>query len=520
MADIPIADTSRVASPLELMTDPTWDKLMAVYQRAATLDSCLCLLKCDQTTVMPEAGSDHRSQQIALLAELQHECLTDPRIPEWLETLSQISLTQDPEMAATLRVVRQEYQRAIQVPADLVGAIEQAAVIGEAAWKAARKARDFTIVSPHIGTMLDLKRQEADARRDGQPHPISRYDALLDLYEPGLTTDQYLAVGDVIKTALAPLCHALPVADHDIAPCLHGRQFSLDGMQKVARRLSCAIGLDPAWSRVDTGETAVSGPAGPKDIRVSIRHGAGLVGFVAFILHEGGHGKCHYGIAIPRPFGHPLNETSIGIHETQARFWESVVGKLPEFWEAYYPILQACFPLALAGVSAADFTGAMQYAVQSPTRARGDDLATTLSPLLRSNLEIRLLAGDLKPSEIPAAWKEESLAYLGTCPDDILRGPLTDPHWPKGLYAYYATYVVGSLRAGKQFATIERQHPGVREEIRRGDLSTLDEWQEVNIYRYGRSLPPPELMIRATGASLDPEPWIALMRTRYSRAAA
>jgi carboxypeptidase Taq len=356
-----------------------------------------------------------------------------------------------------------------------------------------------------------LKRQQADALGYEQ----CRYDALLDEYEPEELTANVAPVLAGLRAQLVPLAAEIQQSGRrpNVA-LLHGR-FPIDVQESFGRRAAAAIGFDFARGRLDVTAHPFCTQLGPNDHRITTRYDERFLNAAFFgILHEAGHGVYEQGLP-PGQYGLPLGEAvSLGIHESQSRWWENFVGRSRAFWTHFYPLAQASYPEALAGVPLDEFYFAVNEVRPSLIRVEADEATYNLHILVRFELEQALLEGDLNTADLPAAWNDMYRQQLGVLPANDQVGVLQDVHWSAGLIGYFPTYALGNLYAAQFFAQAESDMPDLGEQFARGEFHTLLGWLREKIHRHGQRYSAPELIRRATGQPLSAGPLIEHLRAK------
>lgn len=493
--------------------EKTWNELCQFVRRTALLASVEGLLDWDEHTMLPESGHAHRGEQMALVAGMVHQRRCDGRIGQWLGELETSRLADDPDgpRAASLRELRRQYDRDRKLPQSLVEELKRATVAGQHAWAAARQRDDFASFRPHLERIVELKRQEADA----VGYEETRYDALLDEYEPGQRAAQLAprlaALGDDLTALVRRV-----VASGREAPrqALYG-DFPIDRQEQFGREAAERIGFDFAAGRLDVTAHPFCAGIGPGDCRLTTHYDPQFFpsGFYS-ILHEAGHGLYEQGLR-PEDFGLPLGESaSLGVHESQSRMWENFVGRNLDFWRHFYPSAQRRFPAALDGVGLADFHFAVNDVRPSLIRIEADEATYNLHILVRFELERDLIAGDLAVADLPAAWNDKYEASLGVRPPNDAQGVLQDIHWSAGLIGYFPTYTLGNLYAAQLYEAAERDLGGLDEPFRRGEFRGLLDWLRRHVHSHGKRYRAEDLIERATGAPPGPEPLIRHLRRK------
>lgn len=498
---------------MESSYETAYSRLRAHVRRAAILESVGNVLGWDERCLMPPAGVEHRAEQIGLLAGMAHDLMVTPEVGEWLESLAASPLIEDPasDAAVTIRELRREYQRQSRLPRALVEELTKAATRGQSIWQEARKRSDYARFRPALERMLQLKREEADAL--GGP---SRYDALLDTYEPGESTAHLSSVLGALREALVPLVGAIAASPRKPDIGLLERDYPVDVQAQFGQEAAARIGFDFTRGRLDVTAHPFCLDLGPHDCRITTRYdarffNAGLFG----ILHEAGHGIYEQGLSSAE-YGLPLGRyVSTGIHESQSRLWENLIGRSREFWTWLFPQAQRAFPAALTGVPLEAFYFAINDVRPSLIRVEADEATYNLHILIRFELERDLIEDRLTVADLPAAWNTRYREYLGLNPPDDGQGVLQDIHWSAGLVGYFPTYALGNLYAAQFFDRADRDLGGLAAQVARGEFEPLRSWLRTNIHQHGRRFSAGALVEWVTGAALSHGPLIGYLRRKY-----
>lgn len=497
-----------------MTTDQSTEPLALLKERLATvsdLSAAAAVLSWDQQTYMPGGGVVGRAEQLSTLSRLAHEMLASD------ETGGLLGSVEEPEPgtddAAALRVARREYYRATKLPSRLVAELSRAKAIAEPAWAAARAESDYAAFAPHLEEILALTREAAE-HLGYDDHP---YDALLDLYEPGARKAGLQAMFDRLKAGLVPMIHAISGGlDEDRSAPLHG-PFDEAKQEAFGRAVISAFGYDWTRGRQDRAvHPFCINFGGPGDVRITTRFDPEWLSPALFAtFHEAGHAMYEQGVD-PAYTRTPLSGgTSMGVHESQSRLWENLVGRSRPFWSRYYPELQRAFPDALGGVDLEAFYRAINDVRPSEIRVEADELTYNLHILLRFELEVALLEGNLSVSELPAAWSAKMEEYLGLTPADDARGVLQDVHWAAGLFGYFPTYTIGNVLSVQLFDAAVGARPEIPAGIERGEFGPLRGWLRENVHRHGSKYDPDELISRVTGRPLDTDPYLRYLHAKF-----
>ena len=468
----------------------------------------------DQATYMPSAGAAARGRQRALLSRLAHERMTDPALGRLLDELEPYarSLPADHDDACLFRVVRRDFEHAVKVPADFVAKRADLGARSYDAWTRARAADDFATMRPYLEQALDLSRHYAEFFG-----PWDRIcDPLIDRHDEGMTTAKVSSLFAALRAELVPLAKAIcdrpPAGDS----CLRG-PFPEATQLEFSRRACEAIGYDFARGRLDKTFHPFCTKFGTNDVRITTRIRTDDLGDCLFsCLHEAGHGMYEQGVdsrLVGTPLGHGV---SAGVHESQSRLWENIVGRSRGFWQHAYPDLQRTFPSQLGSVPLDVFYRAINKVSRSLIRTDADEVTYNLHVMLRFDLEVDLLEGRLAVKDLPEAWRARMLADVGIAPDDDRDGCLQDVHWYGGwIGGSFQGYTIGNILAAQLYDAALRDHPAIPAEIERGEFAPLAKWMRENLYRHGAKLPPDTIIERATGSPLNIAPYMAYLRGKY-----
>jgi carboxypeptidase Taq len=474
------------------------------------LRSAAAVLDWDQMVMMPAAGGPVRAERLATLERVAHQALTDERVGVLLDELRSLEESLPPESddASLIRVARRDYEKAVRVPADLAAEMMRTASAGLEAWVGARAAGDFAAFRPWLDRHLELKHRYVDCFE-----PASEpYDTLLDDFEPETTTAEVRAVFDRLKEALVPLI--AEVGSTDDEPFTHG-PFPEDAQRRLSLEVMTAFGFERDSFRLDTAVHPFCSSFATSDIRVTTRFHENDIESLFSSMHEIGHGLYERGVSPALERTLLASGCSSGLHESQSRLWENVVGRSLPFWRWFYPRTQAAFPDVLGDVSLERFHRSVNRVRPSFIRVDADEVTYGMHIILRFELEQELLAGTVSTADLPEAWNARFEEYLGLAvPDDRL-GVLQDVHWSSGAFGYFPTYQLGNIMSVQIWEAARDALPGLGEQFEEGDFSELGEWLRENLYSLGRKLTPRETLERVSGGPLDPEPYLRYLQSKY-----
>lgn len=480
----------------------------------ADLRSAAGVLGWDQETYMPRGGAAGRAMQLATLSRLAHEAFISATAVKLLEAAEGIAGTLDPDAddAALVREVRRDYDRLTKLPAEFVAERAREASLSTEVWKDARKRNDFAAFRPSLEKMVDFARRTADYL--GYTEHI--YDALLDLYEPEMKTREVDAVFARLREVTVPFVQAIVTRGRPVDDAVLHQDYPEDRQGAFGLAVAQAFGYDLARGRLDVSAHPFASGFNTGDVRITTRYNRrDLTEAVFGIFHEAGHAMYEQGVA-PE-----LNRTvlargaSFGLHESQSRMWENVVGRSRAFWEYYLPVLAGYFPEQLRGVDAETFYRAVNKVVPSLIRTSADEVTYNLHIMLRFELEKALLTGAVKVADLPAEWRARMEAYLGVMPPTDADGVMQDIHWSGGSLGYFPTYTLGNVISVQLYEAACWASPTIPEEIGRGRFAALLGWLRQNVHRHGRKFLPREILQRATGTPLTPEPYLRYLQKKF-----
>jgi carboxypeptidase Taq len=493
-------------------------ELTALHERAAILADLghiHSLLFWDQNTMMPPDGAASRGDQAATLEAVTHERLTDPELARLLDALDPWAASQDPDAddVRLLHELRRDHEKAVRVPTSLAAELSRAAAHGQAAWQEARAAADFSRFRDALARQLELRHRYVECFT-GFEHP---YDVLLDDFEPGMTTA-------MLRPLFAELCEGLTPLVADAAadgPKPEGAPFGgpheVEHQRQAVMDILEGIGFDPDGWRLDVAPHPFAQRIAPGDVRLTTRYDLhDFSGAYFGSLHEFGHGLYEAGIPdrLSRsPLGSPV---SLGVHESQSRLWENLVGRSRPFCAWALTRLRETLPALPRETTVDDVYRGINTVHRSLIRVEADETTYNLHIVLRLELELALMEGELPVEDLPHAWNEGMHRLLGIDVPDDASGVLQDVHWGAGLIGYFPTYTLGNLQAAQLWETIRAALPEVDDQLASGDFIPLRTWLREHVHVHGRKLPSPELLARVTGQQLAVEPFLRYLRAKLA----
>ena len=468
----------------------------------------------DQATYMPRGGAHARARQGATLGRLAHEKSVDPDLGKLLDALAPyaVGLPYDSDAASLIRIARRDFEKAIKLPTAYVA---RASALGSAAydaWTRARPANDFAAMLPFLEKAVDLSREYA-----GYFAPYQHVaDPLIDAAEACMTTASVRSLFAELRRKLIPLVRAISDQPVPGDGCLRG-SFSEPAQLDFSLSVVKQFGYDTGRGRLDKTHHPFCTKFSSGDVRITTRVDEKQFGDALFsTMHESGHALYEQGVAAALE-GTPLGMgTSAGVHESQSRLWENVVGRGRAFWELYYPVLRNTFPDQFRRIGFETFYRAINQVQRSLIRTDADEVTYNLHIMMRFDLELELLEGHLRVKDLPEAWRARMQADLGVAPGDDRDGCLQDVHWYGGTVGgRFQSYTIGNILSAQFYAAALKAHPNIPLEIAKGDFGTLLGWLREHLYQHGRKFQPNEVVVRATGEPMSTTPYLAYLHAKY-----
>lgn len=478
------------------------------------INTAMALLNWDQQTYMPPGGANIRAAQFGTLSKIAHEMFVSPETGRLLAAAEAEGkdLDYDSDDAALLRVARRDYDQETKIPTDLVVEFAQVTTLAYEEWHKARANNDYAHFAPWLSKIIDLNRRRAEYL-GYTDHP---YDALLDLFEPGMKTAQVKTIFDELKAAQIPLVHAIASQIDTVDNAILKRDYDEKKQEAFGIEVAKRLGYDFQRGRLDRAVHPFTNGTGRGDVRITTRYNRHWLPESLFgTIHESGHALYEQGT------GESLENTllgtgaSLGIHESQSRLWENLVGRSLGFWKFFFPRLREVFPEALHDVDLETFYRAINRVEPSLIRVEADEVTYNLHIIIRFEMELGLLSGEISVADAPAAWNAKYQEYLGVTPPDDAKGILQDVHWSGGAMGYFPTYTLGNLMSVQFFNKAVQEIPTIPAQIERGEFGDLLAWLQRNIYVHGRKYLPAELVQRVTGGPMQAGPYIAYLRQKY-----
>ncbi len=490
---------------------PPYNQLTEQLRKLADINYASGLLQWDQEVYMPAKGAEMRARQLATLAGLAHETGTSIELGKLLNEL-QNSADQDEKQLRNVKEALRNYNDRSKYSTAFVMDMSKAVSESFQLWQQAKKENNYSLFAPGLQKIIDLKLRECELL-GYEDHP---YDALLNQFEPGMTTKQLVTLFADVRSQLVPFVKSIfekAIIDDDFTRLHYPRNIQWDfGMELLKE-----MGFDFEAGRQDISSHPFTINFNSRDVRVTTRiNEQDMCEMIWSCIHEGGHALYEQGLPFD-DYGLPSGEyLSLGIHESQSRLWENNVGRSLSFWKKYYSRLQQLFPEQLKSVSTDHFYKAINKVEPSFIRTNADELTYHFHVMIRFELEVALMEGKINVSDLPASWNAKYREYLGIDVPDDTRGVLQDVHWSHGSFGYFPTYSIGSFYAAQFYNQADSEIDDLAMHIEKGNLQPLLEWLREKIHRHGRLYTSNELCRMVTGKDLDFNEFMAYARKKYT----
>ena len=478
------------------------------------LRKAAAVLRWDQQTYMPPGGAGARATQLSILDKTAHDWLVTDEIGQLLDDLATElgDLDYDSFEASLLRVTRRYYDRERKLPSALVAELSKARALAHTAWEQARAASEFAPFRPHLEKILDLTRQKAEAL--GYQDRI--YDPLLDEFEPQMKTAQVEVLFQELKAGLVPLVRAIAEHADAVDDSIFDQDFDVAKQWDFGIEVIKRLGFDFEHGRQDRSAHPFTTSFSPADVRLTTRLFRDQFKSAIFAsIHEAGHGMYNQGIDRTLDRTYLSSGASLGVHESQSRLWENVVGRSRQFWALWLPRLKEYFPLQLEGVGVEAFYRAVNRVRPSLIRVEADEVTYNLHIFLRFEIENQMLEGKVEVADLPDLWDAKMEEYLGIRPPDDAQGVLQDVHWSGGSIGYFPTYTLGNLLAAQFYSQALAELPDLPAQFERAEFAPLLNWMREKVHKAGRKYTPAELVERITGGPIRTEPFLKYIREKY-----
>lgn len=497
------------------MKELLFSELKSRLLELSHIGSAMALLHWDQEVYMPKKGAEFRAKTLSNLAGILHEKFVSKEFEKLLKQIYKLEKNNelDKSESVIFNEIWKQFSREKKLPVEFVKELTETCSNAESVWAEARKKSDFKIFLPYLKKIVDLKRKEAEL----VGFKNSPYDALLDEYEPQMTSQEVSIIFFELREFLVELLKKIKRSKIKLNPTSLYGKFPLENQKRFNEFVVGKIGFDFERGRLDESTHPFSTSFNPDDARITTRYDKkNLMYSLSSAIHETGHALYEQGL-LPENFGTPLGESiSHGIHESQSRIWEKIVGQDKNFWKYFYPKLKKEFPESFKNVDLEKFYRNINYVKPSLIRTESDEVTYNLHIILRFEIEKDLIEGTIEVEDLPKIWNSKMKEYLGIDVPNDASGVLQDVHWSGGSIGYFPTYALGNLYSAQIFNSAKRDILNLEKEIAAGKFEHFREWLRGNIHIHGKAYSANGLMKEITGEELNSKYFIDYITNKYT----
>jgi carboxypeptidase Taq len=498
----------------------SYNELLSKTKDVTVLGTAEGIIHWDMETMMPPGAVEQRSLQLSLLTRIHHQMSTDPQIGKLLATI-QAKPTYEALGQAEKRniyLINKNYREQAALPEKLVAELARQEAITVNVWKKAKAQKNFSLFKPDLQNLLNLSKEAAEILMKVK-ETKTPYEALIDNFEPKMTSNQITAIFNQLQGGLKQLINKIQASSNKPDPAILYCPVPAENQRKIAQLLTKTLGYDTAspaaHGRIDETEHPFT-TGYYDDVRITTHYYPNNYASSIFsVLHESGHALYEQNLN-PKWKYQPIGSTcSYGVHESQSRFYENVIGRSKEFWTSFMPKLKKAAP-SLANVELDKFFRAINKVELSKIRVEADEVTYSVHVIIRFEIERDLFADKIAVNELPEVWNQKYAEYLGVKVEDDSEGVMQDTHWASGLYGYFPSYALGNIYSGQITAAITKDLPDWRNQLALGKLNLVNGWLKRNIHSQGDLYDPEELIKKATGRNLNSEPYLQYLNEKYS----
>ncbi|UCB60320.1 MAG: carboxypeptidase M32 [Candidatus Bathyarchaeota archaeon] len=490
-----------------------YDLLMAKAKDIIIIGSIQSLASWDMETKMPPKGIKQRSQQLAILSQIEHQMTTSSEIGTLLskiekhvayETLNELQ-------KRNVYLMKKQYDEQTKLPEKLVVETARQQALTIDTWKKAKTAKDFSMFKPELEKLLALRKEAAKILMKVK-ETRTPYDALIDIFEPRMTSEMIAKIFGELREGLVKIIKKCATAPEKPQASILMRKIPPSVQQKISNELAQFIDYDvkspKAGGRIDETEHPFTNGY-YDDVRITTHYYENNPASSLFsVLHEGGHAIYEQNLN-PEWLYQPVGMgASLGFHESQSRFVENIIGRSREFWTYFYPKLNLLASNAFSDVALDDFVRAINQVKPSKIRVEADEVTYCLHIIIRFEIERELIANKIAVADLPEIWNRKYHDYLGVEIQNDSEGVMQDIHWASGYYGYFPTYALGNIYSGQLLTKLRKDIPIWQDQIRTGDFLQVKKWLTENVHQHGNLYDPADLIKRITGESLNVQPYL------------
>jgi carboxypeptidase Taq len=498
-----------------------YKKLMEKTKELIILNSAQALIQWDMETMMPPKAIKLRSEQIALLTKYDHKLATDPEVGKLIKQIQKHPRYEDLTkiQKRNIYLIKKNYDEQTKLPEELVTQIAKQRAIAVDIWKKAKATKNYGMFKPELEKLINLQKKAAEILMKVKKTKTP-YDALIDIFEPKMTSKNITTVFNELREGLVKILKKCEAAPRQPDPSILKRRIPIDIQRKIAVALAEFVQYDVtsknAGGRIDETEHPFTNGY-YDDVRITTHYYEKAYASSIFsVLHEAGHAMYEQDLKqewMYQPIG---TGCSSGIHESQSRMIENIVGRSREFWVHFLPKLKELTGKRLADIELNKFVHAINQVTPSKIRVEADEVTYCLHIIIRFNIERDLFADKVTVKELPEVWNQSYKDYLGIKIENDSEGVMQDTHWASGLYGYFPSYALGNMYSGQILVAMEKDLPDWRKQLARGNFKHTKQWLAENVHAPGNLYDPADLIKRITGKEPTVKPYLTYLNTKFS----
>jgi carboxypeptidase Taq len=506
---------------LENNVEHIYSELLEKTKDITVLSTTQSIIHWDMETMMPPNAVEQRSLQLELLSRIGHQMSTNPKIGKLLQQIQ--TALQYSELSEVERrnvyLINKGYLEQTSLPERLVAEMAKQETVTVNAWKRAKAKKDYCLIKSELKKLFELSRQTAEILMEIK-QVKTPYEALIDQFEPKMTVQKITETFDELQRGLCPLLNKLQEADNSLATKILHQPVAVEAQRQISQLITQTLGYDTASpsanGRIDETEHPFTSGSG-QDVRITTHYYVkDYTNSIFSVLHEAGHALYELNVNSEWRY-QPIGGTcSYGIHESQSRFYENIIGRSKEFWMSFLPKLQENIPV-LTDTRLEDFVHAINRVERSKIRIKADEITYNLHIIIRYELERDLFGDKISIDELPQAWNEKYKKYMGVEIENDAEGVMQDTHWYSGLYGYFPSYALGNIYSGQITNALTDALPNWRNQLVDGNLKEINNWLKKHIHQPSNLYDPEDLIKKATGKNLDPQPFIQYLQNKYRK---
>ena len=481
----------------------------------STYGGIAALLGWDQMTYMPIGGAMERAEQTALISRLAHEKFTSEKLWNHVQKLtdSHILETLTEKDRVVVRRLEKDIEKSRKVPTEYVERMSKTTTLAYPAWQNAREKSDFSIFLPHLEKIVALEKEYCGYI----DLPGPRYNALLDDYEEGMTIAKLKKEFDYLKPQLIGFLGKITSSEVYRKQQTFDKKFSVEKQREICDIVIEKMNLPKERSRIDVSTHPFTTSMGYDDVRITtnFEHPDPLFSFFSTV-HEGGHALYELGMPKDEYRDTVISDSpSLGIHESQSRFWENMIARSKSFWNYFYPIFEKTSPEQCENLDIETWYRYVNQVQPSFIRVEADELTYCLHVILRFEIELALMGEEITVAELPTVWNEKMNEMLGITPTNDKEGVLQDMHWSGGSFGYFPTYAIGTIYASQLFKNLSEENPNINLDIEKGEFGNILTWLRNHVHKYGRLLTADEIIKKTCGEGLNSRVFVDYLKEKY-----